>query len=679
MISIIALGLLVIALVITVNAIVTGVFAARNGSALTLESSRRAALAVFPLLTGVLVCLLILLFTGRFEYAYVYQTTEVDMPFYLKVAALWGGQEGSLLFWCWLLSGFSFIALVRQWKRDRDLMPWVIVVTMFTLLFFLVLVLFFENPFNRYYITMDGQVMSALFSTGFTLLADPSNGMGLNPLLRHFGMVIHPPTLYLGFTGFVIPFAYAIASLIKGRTDDHWIRATRKWSLAAWLFLSAGLVLGSRWAYDVLGWGGYWGWDAVEISALMPWLTGTAYLHSMMMQEKRGLFKHWNIALIILTFCLVILGTFLTRSGLLSSVHAFSESAIGPAFFVFITIVFIASLVLLIWRWSSLGSAYPVKSFFSREGLFLFNNLLFVAIFLICLTGVLFPIFSELFTGQQVTVGPPFYRRSTGPLFGLLFLLMGIVPLSAWGTSTAKRLNSEIWKPAVVSLTFPLAAILLGVRQWGGALGIWLVGLVICVTLFDYARSVGVSARNNHEPWWKAFNRLTSRNRRRYGGYIIHLGIVLMGLGIIGIEFFQSETQATLAPEQSIDFAGYNLTYKGLSVQDNVEGREAARAYIDVSKGSRNLGTITPRHDFYYTAEQTVTLPGLRSTLKDDLYIILVDWMPISSDGATFKIFHNPLIKWLWIGSIVLMLGTLVAMWPDPERKTAALEVKAGV
>jgi len=339
-------GLLVIALVTSLVAMVTSIYGACARSAAMLETARRAALVTFPLLTISVITLLYLLVSGHFEYAYVYQTTDLAMPLYLKLAALWGGQEGSLLFWCWLLSGFTFLVLVRKWKTERDLLPWVITVTSFTLLFFLFLVLFFENPFLRYFITMGGDVVSSLFPPVLSILANPTDGSGLNPLLRHVGMVIHPPTLYLGFTGFVIPFAYAIAVLITGRTDDHWVKSTRKWSLAAWLFLSIGLILGSRWAYDVLGWGGYWGWDPVEISALMPWLTGTAYLHSMVTQEKRGLFKHWNIALIILTFCLVIFGTFLTRSGMLSSVHAFSQSAIGPAFFIFISIIFIFFIIL---------------------------------------------------------------------------------------------------------------------------------------------------------------------------------------------------------------------------------------------------------------------------------------------------------------------------------------------
>lgn len=671
MIANIGFGVLVIALVTAIVAVVAAIYGALGRSNAMLEASRLAALTTFPLLSVAVISLIILLVSGQFGYAYVFNTTSVNMPLYLKVAALWGGQEGSLLFWCWLLSGFTFIVLIRKWKQDHELLPWVIAVTGLTLVFFLILVLFFENPFQRYYIFYTGEVVKSLFQPVHTLAAQPTDGSGLNPLLRHPGMVVHPPMLYLGFVGFVIPFAYAIAALIQGRTDDRWLKATRKWSLMAWLFLSIGLVLGSRWAYDVLGWGGYWGWDPVEISALMPWLTGTAYLHSMVMQEKRSLFKHWNVALIILTFCLVIFGTFLTRSGLLSSVHSFSQSAIGPAFFIFISIMFIFSLGLLLYRWSDLSSGSPIKSFFSRESAFLFNNLLFMAIFLICLLGVLFPILSELFTGQKVTVGPPFYKSTTGPLFGLLMLLMGIVPLTAWSTSSARNLGRSIWKPAVASIIFPVAAVFLGASKWTALLAIWLVFLVICVTLYDYVLSVRLRAVNRGEPWWKALIGLTVRNRRRYGGYIIHLAVVLMGLGIIGIEFFQTQTQSMVRQGETLTLSGYTFTYNDLQIFDTEDGRNVVKAEIQISRGGKDLKIVYPRSDYYYDSQQSVTVPGLRSTLADDLYIVLVDWEPITEEGATFKIFRNPLFNWFWIGSVILILGTLLALWPGRESRAA--------
>jgi cytochrome c-type biogenesis protein CcmF len=669
-------GTLVIALVTSLLAVVTSIYGGRSRSAAMLETARRAALITFPLLSISILALLILLISGHFEYTYVYQTTDLAMPLYLKIAALWGGQEGSLLFWCWLLAGFSFITLARKWKSENDLLPWVITVTSFTLFFFLILVLFFENPFHRYFITMDGQVVSSLLPPMMSLQADPPDGAGLNPLLRHFGMVVHPPALYLGFTGFVIPYAYAIAALITGRSDDQWIKSTRKWSLMAWLFLSIGLVLGSRWAYDVLGWGGYWAWDPVEISALIPWLTGTAYLHSMITQEKRGLFKHWTIALIVLTFCLVIFGTFLTRSGLLSSVHSFSESSIGPFFLAFIALMFLISLGLLLWRWNDLGSAYQIRSFFSKEGAFVLNNLLFVAIFLICLIGILFPIVSELVTGQKVTVGPPFYESATGPLFALLLLLMGVVPLTVWGAATASSLGRNIWLPAALALAAPGVALFLGATSWIALLSIWFVFFAVIATLMDTLKSIRLRSRVHKESGWQSFNNLVRHNRRRYGGYLIHIGVALMGLGIIGIEMFQTTTQGMVAEGESLQLSGYTFTYEKLELQDTPDGRNIAQASILISRDGREVGRVYPGSDYYYYSQQSVTRPGIHSTLSEDLYIVLVDWLEITAEGATFKVFRNPLINWLWIGTVVLILGTLVALWPSRERRPLALKEK---
>lgn len=664
MIGGIGYGVLVISLAAALTAMVTAIIGARTRSNPLVETARRALLATFPLLTISIIALLYLLVGGHFEYTYVYQTTDLSMPVYLKLSALWGGQEGSLLFWCWLLSGFAFLALLPHRKSERDLLPWVIAITSVTLFFFLFLVLFYENPFSRYFITMDGDVVSSIFPLPMSLQAEPSDGTGLNPLLRHIGMVIHPPALYIGFTGFIIPFAYAIAALITGRSDNTWIKSTRKWSLTAWLFLSLGLILGSRWAYDVLGWGGYWGWDPVEVSALMPWLTGTAYLHSMITQEKRRVFKHWNIVLIILTFCLVIFGTFLTRSGMLSSVHAFSQSAIGPAFFIFISIMFILSLGLLLYRWPALRSEYQVNSLFSREAIFLFNNFLFVAILLICLTGVLFPIFSELITGQKVTVGPPFYRSAVGPLFAALLLLMGIVPLTVWGASTARSLGKNIWQPMLISLIAPIIGVIAGVRGWVALVAIFLCFFAIIATLFDTFKAAKQRGVNHQEQPIKAFFTLINHNRQRYGGYLIHIGVALMALGIIGIEIFQTTTQGTIAKGESINISGYTLTFENLEFFDTSDGRNTARASVLISNNGQDLQRVFPASDYYYASQQSVTIPGVRSTLADDVYIILVDWEPITSDSATFKIFRNPLINWLWIGSVVLVLGTLLALWP---------------
>ncbi len=371
--------------------------------------------------------------------------------------------------------------------------------------------------------------------------------------------------------------------MITGRTDDRWIRITRRWTLVAWLFLSLGLLLGGRWAYDVLGWGGYWGWDPVEIAAFMPWLTGTAFLHSVMIQEKRGMLKRWNMVLIILTYSLVIFGTFLTRSGVLSSVHAFAQSAIGPLFFAFIGFTFIVSLSLLLGRWEDLKAEGEMSSLLSREALFLLNNLLFMGILVVCFWGVIFPLISEIVTGQKVTVGPPFYERATAPLFAGLLLLMGIAPLAAWRHSTFKTLGRAAWKPALLSIVVPVFAFIRGINQPAALLGFWLAAFVAFVTLHEFWRAALARRRRAKENLATALWRLAGRNRRRYGGYIIHLGVVLMAIGIIGIELFQTETQGTLAQGDSLTLGDYTISFQSLAVFDSDDGRNVARAVIGVS------------------------------------------------------------------------------------------------
>jgi cytochrome c-type biogenesis protein CcmF len=590
--------------------------------------------------------------------------------------------------------------MLRKWESDTPLqngrddhgsksddtgfLPWVILVTLVTLAFFLVLGLFVENPFRQVWMTSHGLKVALFQPAGaFSVRATPQ---GLNPLLRHYGMVFHPPMLYLGFVSFVIPFAFAVAALITGRADDRWIRITRRWTLAAWLFLSIGLVLGMRWAYDVLGWGGYWGWDPVEVAALMPWLTGTAFLHSVVIQEKRNMLKHWNMVLIILTYDLVIFGTFLTRSGVLSSVHAFAESAIGPLFFGFIGFTFVTSVALLMRRWNSLKTEVRMTSVFSREAMFLLNNLLFLAIFIVCFWGVVFPLITEaagfigtsipdlanVFTGQKLTVGTSYYERAAGPLFAALLFLMGVCPLAAWGHSTIKTLRRAIWKPLAASLIFTVLAIVAGARHPLSVLAFWLVGYASCVIIYEFGRAALARRSQTGENLLVALNRLVGKNRRRYGGILIHLSIVLMSLGIIGIEMFQTKTQGSIPQGQVLKLGNYDIKYAGLKTT-TAGFSEKTTATIDVYRNGQSVGTLHPSRAYYSDSGQTVTMPGMRSTLEDDLYVVLVDWESISTEGATFKVYRNPLVNWLWIGAGLLVLGTLVAGWPVRER--AAQEV----
>jgi cytochrome c-type biogenesis protein CcmF len=642
------------------------------------DSARSAMLLTFPLLTLSVLSIIYLLVTNHSEVEYVASVTSRSMPFYLKVTALWGGQSGSLIFWSWLMAAFASAVTLRKWDRDREFLPWVIVVSLVTLAFFLSLSLFVENPFTRLWTLPTGTIEEHMFQPAGAVLFFPRDGQGLNPLLRHPGMIIHPPMLYLGFVSFVIPYAFAIAALITGRTDDRWIRITRRWTLWAWLFLSLGLVLGGRWAYDVLGWGGYWGWDPVEIAAFMPWLTGTAFLHSVMIQEKRGMLKQWNMVLIIITYDLVIFGTFLTRSGVLSSVHAFAQSAIGPLFFGFIGLTFVVSMGLLLHRWNDLRAQNQMTSMISREALFLLNNLLFMGILVVCFWGVIFPLISELFTGQKVTVGPPFYERANGPLMAGLLLLMSIAPLSCWGIASFKTLGRLIWRPAIIAVIVLVAVLVSGVTNPFALIGIFLVSLVLAVTLYDYGRGV-LARRKKDGGMLPALWKLTAKNRRRYGGYIIHIGVVMMAIGIIGIELFQAETQGSLAQGEQLNLGDYSITYQSLAVFDGPDGRNVARAVVEVEKNGRFVGELYPRRDFYYDSQQSMTIPGVRSTLEDDLYILLVDWQEISTNRATFKIYHNPLVNWLWLGSWVFIAGTLVAAWPkrDPEMARSKLRQRA--
>ena len=672
-------GVLFVTFLVTLYSVFAAIYGDRRQIPALVESARRAMLLTWPLLTLAAGVLIYLLINNHFEVQFVYEVTSRSMPTYLKVTAWWGGQAGSLLFWSWLMSAFASLVTLRKWDRDREFLPWVIVVACVTMAFFIGMNVFFENPFAQLYQTFEG-VKPYTFKPADSILFTPEDGNGLNPLLRHPGMIIHPPMLYLGFVSFVIPYAFAIAALITGRTDDRWIRLTRRWTLWAWLFLSFGLVLGGRWAYDVLGWGGYWGWDPVEIAAFMPWLTGTAFLHSVMIQEKRGMLKHWNMLLVILTYDLVIFGTFLTRSGVLSSVHSFAQSAIGPLFFAFIGLTLIASIALIIYRWSSLRSETEMTSMLSREALFLLNNLLFMSILVVCFWGVIFPLISELFSGQKVTVGPPFYERATAPLFSALLLLMGIAPLSAWGHSTVKTLGRALWKPALAALVITVVLFVTYTEKVGALIGFFLIAFVILVTIYEYWRGAYARQRGQGENLLTAFWNLTGRNRRRYGGYIIHLSMMLMAIGILGIEIFQVETQGTLAQGESLEISGYTVQYKEIaSWSDAPAGVNYTRSVIDVYRDGKFLGELNPRIDYYFDSQQTMTIPGNRSTMRDDLYILLVDWEPVSSTGATFKIYVNPLVNWLWLGSLLFLAGVVIAAWPEKETERVAVKARARV
>jgi cytochrome c-type biogenesis protein CcmF len=543
----------------------------------------------------------------------------------------------------------------------------VIVVSVGTLLFFQGVSLFLSNPFERLWFVGEEVVQSVWQPVG-SVPAVPRDGQGLNPLLRHPGMIGHPPTLYLGFVGFIIPYAFAMAALItRSSADATWIRTTRRWTLVAWLFLSIGLILGGRWAYDVLGWGGYWGWDPVENASFMPWLVATAFLHSAMIQEKRGMLKIWNMILIILTYSLVLFGTFITRSGVISSVHSFARSAIGPAFFAFISVTFLFSMYLLFTRLKTLKSDNEMDSLLSRESIFLLQNLLFLSITFATFWGTIFPMISELVTGDTITVGPPFYNKVNGPLFAALVLLMGIAPLFAWRKQSAKRLGRALWLPFVIAVAITVGLLLFGIRNPVALFGYWLVAFVGLTTLWEFGK--GMKARMKHgENPPLALIRLIGRDRRRYGGYMVHLGVVMIALGVVGTNFFQQETQGMLRSGESLQLDRYTVTYESLR-QYELEGgdRQVTEAEVSLYQDGKFLRTLRPHKDFFVSSGQPMSIPAVLNRPGEDVYILLVAWEEVGLSGSTFKVYLNPLINWIWLGGLALIVGTLVAAWPEKQ------------
>ncbi len=642
---------LYVAFAVALYAIVAAYYGARRGDDRWVRSARNAIITVCPLVA--LACGLIItaLVTGDFSIAYVSHVSSRAMPTYLKVTALWGGQAGSLLFWNLLLSVFTAAAMLTKWRQQKELMPYVIVVLGMVQIFFLFVSGVLESPFVRN-------------------LVVPADGNGLNPLLRHPGMIIHPPMLYLGFVGMTIPYAFAMAALMSGQMGDNWIKTTRRWTLVAWLFLSLGLILGGRWAYDVLGWGGYWGWDPVENASLMPWLAGTAFLHSVMIQEKMRMFKMWNMFLIVLTFLLVILGTFVVRSGVISSVHAFAQSAIGPFFFGFMAFMFIFSLVWITKRRESLRTENQLVSYLSREAAFLYNNFLIIAILAVVFLFTYYPLISELFTGEKGFVGPPVYERALAPLFAALVLLMGVAPLTMWYRTSIQRLGRAILWPAAISTLLVIVLFVLGVRQWPAVLGFWLVSFSIMLTLWEFAK--GTRARmGKGENVWTAFMTLMARNRRRYGGYWIHMGVLIMAFGIVADGLYQSETQIRLTAGESVQVGNFEMVFNSVSRFPGADDLLITKADVDVYRDGKFLRKLTPQIEFYQRSGQQMTIPSARSTITEDFYVILVNWEPTTADAATFRIFLNPLINWIWTGGIIFIVGTLIAAWPDREKAPA--------
>ncbi len=603
-------------------------------------------------MTGIATAVLVHgLITHDFRIKYVASYSSTTLPLRYRAAALWGGMEGSLLFWVLLLTCLYSLALWQNRRRNRELMPFVTATAMSVAAFFLGLLQFVTPP--------------------FALLAfTPAEGTDLNPLLQNYWMQIHPPTLYLGYVSWTIPFGFAIAALATGRVDDLWIRTTRRWALAAWLFLACGNLLGARWAYEVLGWGGYWAWDPVENAAFMPVMTGTAYLHSVMIQERKDMLKVWNMTLIILTFSLTIFGTFLTRSGVISSVHSFTQSGLGPFFLAFLAFVLVVSITLVVVRLKDLRPRHQLDSVVSRESAFLFNNLLLVGIAFATFWGTVFPVLSEWVRGVKITVGPPFFNRVNAPLGIALLFLMGIGPIVAWRRSTLTKLVRTFVWPSLIGIGAGAVAVALGMRSLSAILVVSLAAFVGHTIVFEFHRGATARMATTSQTYARALLSLMAKNQRRYGGYIVHLGVVFMFIGITMSAVYRVEELHTVEPGESFSIGRYTMRYDGFrDLSDEHVARLAAT--LIVFEGGQEIATLEPEKRFYRRPEQPATEVAFRSTLRDDLYVILGS-VEQESSKATFQAYINPLVAWLWLGGIVLILGTALAIAPfAPARERA--------
>jgi cytochrome c-type biogenesis protein CcmF len=641
---------IIAAFVISVYATVAALVAARARIDELWLSTRNAVFVAFGLTTLASAALVYSFFARDFSIRYVAEHSSSDLPPAYTFAGWWAGQAGSLLFWAWVLSVATVIIVLQNEKRAREQVPYVVAVMMGILAYFLGIVTFASNPLEKLPLAL-------------------SEGMGLNPLLRTSDMIYHPTSLLLGYALFAVPFAFAMAALVTGRLDDWWIRSTRRWTLVAWFFLTLGNLFGMLWAYEVLGWGGYWSWDPVENAALMPWLTGTAFLHSVMIQQRRGMLKVWNMVLIIVTFSLCLFGTLVTRSGILSSVHSFSAGASGPLFLALIALVLGSSLWLLWTRLPSLRSEHALDSMVSREASFLANNVLLVGAAFAVFWGTIFPILSEVVRGVKVGVGPSFYEQVTAPIFLALIVLIGICSLIGWRKASTENLLRNFLVPALVAVSVAVALFVMGLGHGYAVLAFASLAFAGATILLEFYR--GVRARHRHgENYLVALPRLVWRHRPRYGGYIVHVGIILLALGVIGSQMFSTHEEATLAPGESMDIRGYELTFNGLTeTADSNSARVTAT--LDVSRGGEHVRFVDASKRFERGGQEPVTEPGIwtRSLMGsyviplEDLYVVFGDW---TEDGeATFKVFVNPLVAWIWVGGAAIVAGALIAFWPD--------------
>ncbi len=616
-----------------------------------IQSGQRAVYTVWLLVTVGAGVLIYSIMQGDYRLAYVWETSNKTMPIQYKFAAWWGGQAGSLLFWSWLLATYSAVVTFQNRRKFREMMPYVIGVMMSVQVFFLILNAFVASPF-RLLVAGKGVV-------------DLGDGQGLNPLLQYWTMVIHPPMLYLGYVGFAVPFAFAMGSLITKQPGEEWIKTTRRWTLVTWLFQSCGIVLGSAWAYAVLGWGGYWAWDPVENASLLPWITGTAFLHSVMMQEKKGMMKVWNMVLVSSTFFLCIFGTFLTRSGIVQSVHAFASSPIGQYFVWFLAIGISATVYLLLTRLEFLKSEAQLESVLSRESSFMFNNLVLLASCFSVLWGTLFPVITEFFMNEKISVDKPFFDRVNIPIALFLLLLTGIGPLIAWRRSSFDSLKRAFRWPTILGVSTAVVLMALGMRHVYALISFALCAFVTTTIATEFWKGASAIAAKSGQNLIAAMIELTHRNTRRYGGYLVHVGIVIMFIGYTGAAFNQSKT-VELAQGESTQLGPYTIKVVGYEEGEESNQYRWDRVIVDLSKNGEHLSIEKPERRFFIASQTPTTDVALRRRLNEDVYINFAGTG--AGNNVVMQTYIFPLVSWIWIGFLVVLFGTLVCLVPDKKK-----------
>jgi cytochrome c-type biogenesis protein CcmF len=650
---------LLLGLALAVYSFVAGALALYRKDDRLGETARRAGIACWAAVTIASIALVLAAFGNDFSVAYILHHSNRDLPIAYKFAALWSGQEGSLLLWAWLLSTYGLVMRLR-YKVDPQLTAYASAIVAAVQVFFLLLVNFAAHPF--------GLVSGTI----------PPDGNGLNPLLQYPEMVIHPPLLYLGYVGVTAPFAFALGALIMKYPGEKWIHITRRWTMVAWLFLTIGIFLGAHWAYAVLGWGGYWGWDPVENASILPWLTMTAFLHSVMMQEKRGMMKMWNVWLIFITFLLAIFGTFLTRSGVVSSVHAFAQSGIGIWFVWFLAIAFATCVFFFVRNRETLKSEHRLDSLISRESSFLFNNLVLLVACFAVLWGTLFPVLSEWVTGSKVTVGPPFFNRVNVPIGLFLIFLTGIGPLLAWRQTSWDSLRRNFLWPTIIGVATAIALIAGGMRPWQDSayfyslMALSLSALVTATIVGEFWRGGRVLARQQHINVFSGMVQITRRNTRRYGGYIVHFGMVLIVIGFAGLPFNLDKEQE-MGFGDKMQIGSYTLVCQSYT-QDDTPNYGSEWAVLDVYKNGKKIDTMFPERRFYKASEQTSTIVANRSRPNEDLYLVYTGKNP-DTGKPIIKAHVNPLVMWIWLGVVVTGFGTVLALIPNwKPAKVRAIE-----